>query len=72
MPGLARRHGFFSCYEAFIHIIDAMFNQPLDDEAAGLSEPWPSDPPQARGPRRITRAWQATCADRRTLILLAR
>jgi xylulose-5-phosphate/fructose-6-phosphate phosphoketolase len=21
------RHGFFSCYEAFIHIIDAMFNQ---------------------------------------------
>ena len=33
MPGLARRylltgrHGFFSCYEAFIHIIDSMFNQ---------------------------------------------
>jgi len=21
------RHGFFSCYEAFIHIIDSMFNQ---------------------------------------------
>ena len=33
VPGLARgllltgRHGFFSCYEAFIHIIDSMFNQ---------------------------------------------
>ena len=33
MPGLAGglpltgRHGFFSCYEAFIHIIDSMFNQ---------------------------------------------
>ncbi len=33
MPGLAEgylltgRHAFFSCYEAFIHIIDSMFNQ---------------------------------------------
>ena len=24
---LTGRHGFFSCYEAFIHIIDSMFNQ---------------------------------------------
>jgi len=24
---LTGRHGFFSCYEAFVHIIDAMFNQ---------------------------------------------
>ncbi len=24
---LTGRHGFFSCYEAFIHIVDAMFNQ---------------------------------------------
>jgi xylulose-5-phosphate/fructose-6-phosphate phosphoketolase len=24
---LSGRHGFFSCYEAFIHIIDSMFNQ---------------------------------------------
>jgi len=24
---LTGRHGFYSCYEAFIHIIDAMFNQ---------------------------------------------
>ena len=33
MPGMAGgylltgRHGFFSCYEAFIHIVDLMFNQ---------------------------------------------
>jgi xylulose-5-phosphate/fructose-6-phosphate phosphoketolase len=24
---LSGRHGFFSCYEAFIHIVDSMFNQ---------------------------------------------
>ena len=24
---LTGRHGFFSCYEAFIHIIDSMVNQ---------------------------------------------
>jgi len=24
---LTGRHGFFSCYEAFIHVVDAMFNQ---------------------------------------------
>ena len=24
---LTARHGFFSCYEAFIHIVDSMFNQ---------------------------------------------
>ena len=24
---LYRRHGLFSCYEAFIHIVDSMFNQ---------------------------------------------
>ena len=24
---LTGRHGFFSCYEAFIHIINSMFNQ---------------------------------------------
>ena len=24
---LSGRHGFFSCYEAFIHVIDSMFNQ---------------------------------------------
>src|SRR5438874_6423003 len=25
---LTGRHGFFSCYEGFIHIVDSMFNQP--------------------------------------------
>ena len=24
---LTGRHGVFTCYEAFIHIVDAMFNQ---------------------------------------------
>ena len=24
---LSGRHGLFSCYEAFIHIVDSMFNQ---------------------------------------------
>ena len=24
---LTGRHGFFSCYEAFVHVIDSMFNQ---------------------------------------------
>ena len=24
---LTGRHGLFSCYEAFIHIVDSMFNQ---------------------------------------------
>ena len=24
---LTGRHGFFNCYEAFIHIVDSMFNQ---------------------------------------------
>lgn len=24
---LTGRHGFFSCYEAFAHIVDSMFNQ---------------------------------------------
>ena len=25
---LTGRHGLFNCYEAFIHIVDSMFNQP--------------------------------------------
>ena len=24
---LTGRHGFFNCYEAFVHIVDSMFNQ---------------------------------------------
>ncbi|RPJ77508.1 MAG: phosphoketolase family protein, partial [Desulfobacteraceae bacterium] len=37
---LTGRHGFFSCYEAFIHIVDSMFNQHAKwlDVAAGI--PW--------------------------------
>ena len=37
---LTGRHGFFSCYEAFIHIIDSMFNQHAKwlDVAGGI--PW--------------------------------
>ena len=37
---LTGRHGFFSCYEAFIHIVDSMFNQHAKwlDVAGGI--PW--------------------------------
>lgn len=37
---LTGRHGFFSCYEAFIHIVDSMFNQHAKwlDVTAGI--PW--------------------------------
>ncbi|WP_395792262.1 phosphoketolase [Aquimonas sp.] len=37
---LTGRHGFFSCYEAFIHIVDSMFNQHAKwlDVASGI--PW--------------------------------
>ena len=37
---LTGRHGFFSCYEAFIHIVDSMFNQHAKwlDVANGI--PW--------------------------------
>ena len=36
---LTGRHGFFSCYEAFIHIVDSMFNQHAKwlDIAGGIS-----------------------------------
>ncbi len=36
---LTGRHGFFSCYEAFIHIVDSMFNQHAKwlDTARGIS-----------------------------------
>src|ERR1700733_1373200 len=30
---LTGRHGVFSCYEAFIHIVDSMFNQHAGQEA---------------------------------------
>jgi len=37
---LTGRHGFFSCYEAFIHIIDSMFNQHAKWLKASHSIPW--------------------------------
>ncbi len=37
---LTGRHGFFSCYEAFIHIIDSMFNQHAKWLKASASIPW--------------------------------
>ncbi len=46
MRGLARgylltgRHGFFSCYEAFIHVIDSMFNQHAKWLKVSRKIPW--------------------------------
>ena len=38
---LTGRHGFFSCYEAFIHIVDSMFNQHAKWlKVAGHEIPW--------------------------------
>jgi xylulose-5-phosphate/fructose-6-phosphate phosphoketolase len=37
---LTGRHGFFSCYEAFIHIIDSMFNQHAKWLKTTRSIPW--------------------------------
>ena len=37
---LTGRHGFFSCYEAFIHIIDSMFNQHAKWLRTTLRIPW--------------------------------
>ena len=37
---LTGRHGFFSCYEAFIHIIDSMFNQHAKWLKARAHIPW--------------------------------
>ncbi|MFZ6815059.1 phosphoketolase family protein [Undibacterium sp. Rencai35W] len=37
---LSGRHGFFSCYEAFIHIIDSMFNQHAKWLKAANRIPW--------------------------------
>jgi xylulose-5-phosphate/fructose-6-phosphate phosphoketolase len=38
---LTGRHGFFSCYEAFIHIVDSMFNQHAKWlKVAGQDIPW--------------------------------
>ncbi|MEP7453431.1 phosphoketolase family protein [Phyllobacterium sp. SB3] len=37
---LTGRHGFFSCYEAFIHIVDSMFNQHAKWLDACRDIPW--------------------------------
>jgi xylulose-5-phosphate/fructose-6-phosphate phosphoketolase len=37
---LTGRHGFFSCYEAFIHVIDSMFNQHAKWLERCLEIPW--------------------------------
>jgi xylulose-5-phosphate/fructose-6-phosphate phosphoketolase len=37
---LTGRHGFFSCYEAFIHVVDSMFNQHAKWLDTSNSIPW--------------------------------
>jgi xylulose-5-phosphate/fructose-6-phosphate phosphoketolase len=37
---LSGRHGFFSCYEAFVHIIDSMFNQHAKWLKVSSDLPW--------------------------------
>ena len=37
---LTGRHGFFSCYEAFIHIVDSMFNQHAKWLESASKIPW--------------------------------
>lgn len=37
---LTGRHGFFSCYEAFVHIVDSMFNQHAKWLQACRKIPW--------------------------------
>jgi xylulose-5-phosphate/fructose-6-phosphate phosphoketolase len=37
---LTGRHGFFSCYEAFIHIVDSMFNQHAKWLKVSSHVPW--------------------------------
>jgi xylulose-5-phosphate/fructose-6-phosphate phosphoketolase len=37
---LTGRHGFFSCYEAFIHVVDSMFNQHAKWLNTTRSIPW--------------------------------
>ncbi|WP_119254679.1 phosphoketolase family protein [Shinella zoogloeoides] len=39
---LTGRHGFFSCYEAFIHIVDSMFNQHAKWLKVARELPWRS------------------------------
>ena len=60
---LTGRHGFFSCYEAFIHIVDSMFNQHAKWLKSSKHVPWrqahrvaqlpPHVPRLAPGPQRV-------------------
>ena len=60
---LTGRHGFFSCYEAFIHIVDSMFNQHAKWLKVCNDIPWRrpiaslnyllSSPRLAAGPQRL-------------------
>jgi xylulose-5-phosphate/fructose-6-phosphate phosphoketolase len=51
---LTGRHGLFNCYEAFIHIVDSMFNQHANPpehatETAALTSPSRRQPLSAAG-----------------------
>ena len=37
---LTGRHGFFSCYEAFVHVVDSMFNQHAKWLESSAQVPW--------------------------------
>jgi xylulose-5-phosphate/fructose-6-phosphate phosphoketolase len=37
---LTGRHGLFSCYEAFIHVVDSMFNQHAKWLKVSRKIPW--------------------------------
>ena len=58
---LTGRHGLFNCYEAFIHIVDSMFNQ----HAKWLEDDQPDRRGGARSPRSTT-CCPRTCGGRTT------
>jgi phosphoketolase len=45
---LAGRHGLFTCYEAFIHIVDSMLNQHVTWLKVSRGIPWRALFPPAR------------------------
>jgi len=44
---LSGRHGLFNCYEAFIHIVDSMFNQHAKWLEASKRIPWRRSSPRS-------------------------
>jgi xylulose-5-phosphate/fructose-6-phosphate phosphoketolase len=48
---LTGRHGIFNCYEAFIHIVDSMFNQHAKWLKVTRGIPWRRPIPSTRRPR---------------------